>query len=489
MNEQIEQILKNVQDKLTLEGKKRVFEENKELKSSDLRKWQNPEDFTREYLIDKILFDILKVKKTAPKKFLTDDGTPREVDYAIEYENNRILIEVKPINADLYDKSSQGAVNQIKGVFRLGKARDNYNFGIATDGLKWVFINKEGEITDELDVRENFNKIKGYIIGEEKITQKKLEDISKKFYEEYNDILHGVKRISKNDCLVNSILHVDSEEDREEIAQVVIDRLIFIKFLEAKGIIKEHVLDFLFSLEEHELNMKLNQLFFEVMNTKEKERGSVDPHFSHIPYLNGSLFERLVVEKKNPSYKIRARILHKVIEFLNKFSFVHRETLENHEDVVDPEILGYIFERAMTATDRKGTGAYYTPKEITRYIAENTVYPLILNKSNIFLQKEKGYKKSELLRKIDELFILPATTLNEIWNKIILNITICDNACGSGAFLLATANILLELNKKINDKLGLNNTDVALKKLVLKSLYGVDINSRGIEITMLRLWL
>jgi type II restriction/modification system DNA methylase subunit YeeA len=38
--------------------------------------------------------------------------------------------------------------------------------------------------------------------------------------------------------------------------------------------------------------------------------------------------------------------------------------------------------------------------------------------------------------------------------------------------------------------LGLRNSDVALKKLiVINNLYGVDINPNGIEIAKLRLWL
>ena len=129
------------------------------------------------------------------------------------------MIEAKPINADLYDKSPNGGVNQIKGVFKLAEARDKFDFGIATDGLKWVFISKEGN-HEEFDIRKDFDEIRKRITGVEKILQKKMEGISKKFYEEYNDILHGVKRISKKDCLVNSILHVETEEDKEEIAQI-----------------------------------------------------------------------------------------------------------------------------------------------------------------------------------------------------------------------------------------------------------------------------
>jgi hypothetical protein len=144
----------------------------------------------------------------------------------------------------------------------------------------------------------------------------------------------------------------------------------------------------------------------------------------------------------------------------------------------------------MTATDRKGTGAYYTPKQITKYISENTIYPYIIEKTNKFLKTIKGYKETELIKDIEKLFILPATTLEEIWRKIIQEIRVLDNACGSGAFLLAAANILFDLNRRIDDKLELGNSDTALKKWILMhNLYGVDINPNGIEIAKLRLWL
>ncbi|MBA7532876.1 hypothetical protein ES705_25106 [subsurface metagenome] len=225
------------------------------------------------------------------------------------------------------------------------------------------------------------------------------------------------------------------------------------------------------------------------MNTPEDDRFDIDERFKAVPYLNESLFVHTEVEKRNLDYKIKAEILKKVIEFLDSFKFVHKEQFGN-ESSIDPEILGYIFERAMTATDRKGTGAYYTPKSITKYISENTIYPCIIDKTNEILKTEKGYKDTELIKDIEELFILPATTLKEIWDKIILKLRVLDNACGSSAFLLAAANILFVLNKKINDKIGAENPDTTLKIIILvNNLYGVDINPNGIEIAKLRLWL
>ena len=429
------------------------------------------------------------------KERLTLDGKNRVFE---ESKRGMFLVEAKPLNADL-KKGKDSGFEQIRGLFTLAEVKENYDFGVATNGLKWVFIDRTGKVVDELGLEENFEQIKEFLVGIEKVVSPKSEEeISKKFYDWYTTLLHGgrykdhenrVKTVAEADCLVSNVIGVKDLEEREQIAQVVMNRLIFIKFLQSKGIIGEDILRYLSEVKEDLLTPKLRQLFFGTLDRPEDERFDIDERFKDIPYLNGSLFVHTEVERKNIDYKVRAEILKKVIEFLDSFKFVHKEQFEN-ADSIDPEILGYIFERAMTATDRKGTGAYYTPKPITKYISENTIYPYIIEKTNEFLKTEKGYKETELINDTEELFILPATSLNEIWNKIILKVRVLDNACGSGAFLLAAANILFELSRRINDKLALRNSDVALKKLILiNNLYGVDINPSGIEIAKLRLWL
>nr|MBC8520378.1 Eco57I restriction-modification methylase domain-containing protein [Methanomicrobia archaeon] len=492
----VDTLIKDIKERLTLDGKNRVFEEGKELSSEFMKEKAEPEAFTKEFLIDKIL-DALGLEKLPEKSFETPKGH-RSVDYRIKRKERMFLVEAKPLNAALFEKGKDSGVNQIKGLFKLAEVKENYDFGVATDGLRWVFVDKAGEIVDDLRLEENFEKVKEFLVGKEKVVSPKTEEeISKKFYDWYNALLHGgrykdhenrVKTVAEADCLVNNVIGVKDLEEREQIAQVVMNRLIFIKFLQSKGVIKEDILHYLSEVKEDILTLKLRQLFFGVLNTPNDDRWDVNERFKDIPYLNGSLFVHTVVETKNINYKVKAEILKKVMEFLDSFKFVHKEQFEN-ESSIDPEILGYIFERAMTATDRKGTGAYYTPRPITRYISENTIYPCIIDKTNEILKTEKGYKETELIKDIEELFILPATTLEEIW-KEVQEIRILDNACGSGAFLLAAANILFELNRRIDDKLGLGNSDIALKKWILMhNLYGVDINPSGVEIAKLRLWL
>ncbi len=489
-------LIKDIKERLTLDGENMVFNEGKELRSDFMKERAEPEAFTREFLIDKII-DVLGLEKL-PEKYFEDARGHRSVDYRIKSKRGMFLVEAKPLNADL-EKGKDSGVSQIKGLFRLAEVQKNYDFGVATNGLRWIFIDKKEEIVSDWKLEDNFEQIKVFLVGEEKVVSPKTEEeISKKFYDWYNALLHGGRyknhedkpdSVSEERCLVNNVIGVKDLEEREQIAQVVMNRLIFIKFLQSKGIIGEDILKYLSEVKEDELTPKLRQLFFGAMNTPEDDRFDIDERFKAVPYLNGSLFVHTEVERENIDYKVKAEILKKVIEFLDSFKFVHKEQLGNG-DSIDPEILGYIFERAMTATDRKGTGAYYTPKAITKYISENTIYPYIIDKTNAILKTEKGYKETELVKDIEELFILPATTLNEIWNKIILKVRVLDNTCGSGAFLLAAANILFELSRKINDKLELRNSDVALKKLILiNNLYGVDINPNGIEIAKLRLWL
>lgn len=493
---QISGLVNEIWEKLTPDGRNNVRDHNKPLKSVDLKEQSDPEAFTKHFLIERIL-DLLNLEILPEKQFYIW-GKRRSVDYILKNPNDaKFLMEAKPINADLFAKGESGAVNQIKGLFQHAKAKEEHDFGIATDGLRWVFINKEGEVTDDLSVSKDFQRIKELLAGKKPIAKISEEEITEKFYSWYNALLHGgrykdhkgiIKHISEKDSFVENIRSVERVEDREQIAQIIMDRLIFIKFLQSKAIIKTDVLRYISEYPEDMLVPKLRQLFFAVLNTEEEERLDLDKQFEGIPYLNGSLFNLTEIERKNTEFRIKAEILKDVINFLDSFKFVHRE--KEDADSIDPEILGYIFERAMTATDRKGTGAYYTPKSITKYISENTIYPCIIEKTNEILKTEKGYKDTELIKDIEELFILPATTLKEIWDRIILKLRVLDNACGSGAFLLAAANILFGLNKKINDKIGAENPDTTLKIIILvNNLYGVDINPNGIEIAKLRLWL
>ncbi len=475
-----------------------IFDEKKELSSSHLKIKSDPEEYTKEMLIEPI-FVKFKLQKIKEVHFKGVKDETRKVDYYLKnLKGAKFLAEAKPFNADLYKKGPEGCINQIKWLFRLAKVKENYEFGVATDGVKWIFIDKDGVIVHTFDLREDEKRIEKLLTGKVKVSSEKVEEeISKKFYEWYKALLHGgkyrdhenkLKSISTEACLVENIILVEDRDEREQIAQTLINRLIFIKFLYSKEIIKFDILEYLSKFPEDILNAKLKELFFYVLNTEKQNRIDIDSKFQDIPYLNGSLFISTIAEVKNINYKIKSNILKEVLTFLDSFKFVHTEDVSNQQ-ALDPQILGYIFEKAMTAKDRKGTGAYYTPRFVTKYISSNTIYPYIIDRVNKLL-KSKGYRDSELVKSLEEIYILRETTLKEIFFTILQKIRICDNACGSGAFLLSTANAFLEVFLRINNELRLKNSEIALRRLILKNnLFGIDINPNAIEIAKLRLWL
>lgn len=480
---------------LTLDGRQRVFEQGQKLNSSFLKEPSDPEAVTKDALIEPII-RALGLQKLPEKHFDLPQGKRRIVDYRLKNnENISFLVEAKPLNANLFDDIDDSAVNQIKELFYLAVVKEEYAFGIATDGFLWVFINKEREVVHTYDIRKELPKIKELLVGRADVSlQREEEEISKKFYDWYNALLHGGKykdhkgktrNISTNDCLVENIQLIREKGDKEQVAQSILNRLIFIKFLQSKDIIQQDILDYLSGLDETKLNNELRQLFFEVLNTEKAKRTDVDLKFRDIPYLNGSLFVRTEIERNNPDYKIKAEILKEIIAFLDSFKFVHEDG-RSGSDALDPEILGYIFEKAMTAAERDSTGSYYTPKIVTQYLSKNTIEKKIIDNAKDLLVQ----RKQKPITSIEDLYRLDIRIQKDVFNRIATNLTICDNACGSGSFLLSAANTLLDVYKVINEKANVGYSEIELKKLILKhSLYGVDINPNAIEIAKLRLWL
>ena len=178
---------------------------------------------------------------------------------------------------------------------------------------------------------------------------------------------------------------------------------------------------------------------------------------------------------------------------------------------VDVNILGHIFENSLneldeikaqlegtdidkTKTKRKKDGVFYTPKYITKYIVENTIgklceekkVALVINDEDYFATKEHAplpkKKKQELLEKLDT------------YRKWLLQLTICDPACGSGAFLNQALDFLIEEHQYIDElqaKLfgdALVLTDME-NSILENNLFGVDLNEESVEIAKLSLWL
>ncbi|MBN1800938.1 MAG: N-6 DNA methylase [Candidatus Lokiarchaeota archaeon] len=146
----------------------------------------------------------------------------------------------------------------------------------------------------------------------------------------------------------------------------------------------------------------------------------------------------------------------------------------NKKTLLKQKIMGLIeeFENRQLSEHNKikaqESGIAYTP----RIIVEKMVNKVLLSYIGI------PYSVAPLEE------IINKTHLNEFLLNKIENITILDPSCGTGRFLIATANLLLIMFKLISS----DRSESELKKDILeKSLFGVEIDKETASIARLRL--
>jgi len=182
------------------------------------------------------------------------------------------------------------------------------------------------------------------------------------------------------------------------------------------------------------------------------------------------------------------------------------------EGNIDDFVLGAIYEKLITHIERKKLGAYYTPKEITKYICKNTIEPYLIDKVN----RETGddFKSIDTIVESDD-----KETLLHLFNSL-KEIKILDPAVGSAHFLADAIEVLLSVYEKIWDRakeLGLrrgleitaadesgrlkninlleisdrDQFKIYIKFFIIlsKNIYGVDINQSAINVARARLFL
>jgi len=313
------------------------------------------------------------------------------------------------------------------------------------------------------------------------------------FYAEYK---------AKREHLVKKIHGIPVETDRMLYAQIILDRIMFLYFVQKKGFLDNN---------EDYLSSKLKELgkdnffeFFLRLCFDALSRSDRTKEFEGIPYLNGGLFRKHDLEETH-EINIPNESFKEILEFFGKWNWYvdeHVDYLE--ENQISPEILGHIFEKTV---NQRQIGAYYTPKKITDYMSHKAISRYILNDL-----KRGGIDVSS----ISNVFNGTNDDMMKLY-MIIRDLKVCDNACGSGAFLLAVEGYLFDLitqcitimrdrnifasissdDRKFGD-LILDDSgseisskeEYAIKKEIIASnLYGVDIDAGAIEICKLRLWL
>ncbi len=328
-------------------------------------------------------------------------------------------------------------------------------------------------------------------IKDESLTQE--ENVTKKLYKDYASFRNEI---------FDAIQKENPQYDKLTLfkkTQKLLDRFLFIFFAEDRLLLPPNSIRSIVN-QWTDLRDKYDEYFplynrfkkyFGYMNTGHK--GQQHDIFAY----NGGLF---APDDILDNIKINDDLLHKHTLNLSNYDF---------ESEVSVNILGHIFEHSLNDIDeiqaeinnglqsiaqtkRKKDGVFYTPKYITKYIVDNTVGKLCEEKKTELDIQEAEYEKERKGRQKATLKKL--TQKLEAYRKWLLQITICDPACGSGAFLNQALEFLIaehqyidELQAKLfGDAMVLSEVE---NSILENNLFGVDINEESVEIAKLSLWL
>jgi len=395
-----------------------------------------------------------------------------------------------------------------------------------------------------------------------------VEKVTDEFFHEYKNLFDRTIKILKDD--LEKIGY--DEQARTKFVKKLLGQIVFLYFIQKKGWLgaakdqkmgegnKRYLQNQFAALNENKQNYYadfLCHLFYKGL-AKEHNDQNTKYYFEEldckVPFLNGGLFEA-DHERKNQVTELPNDLFRNmeslkggdrgtgILDVFDRYNFTIKEDEPLEKEVaIDPEMLGKVFENMLEINERKGKGAYYTPREIVHYMCrQSLIYyldqhinsyaashqALDSEQLNIFgsTTNKKGNYKLELQHddiKIPladlEAFIrnghlaaendstvtakgkatetysyqVPETIYDHAaeLDQALADIKICDPAIGSGAFPVGMLNEIVTARRALAHKLPQAQSPYHLKRHAIQnSIYGVDLDASAIDIARLRLWL
>ena len=383
-------------------------------------------------------------------------------DYGFYIKDKLVFfLEVKKIGVPLDKEADKQVIS-----YALSK---RVQFAISTnfEQMKIFCVEQENATTQIFRV---FNKPEYYISNFQNLILLSKESFEKNLIlKEAENEGRLKKRMSMDKILLDDLMHIrkliadDIEKtysqkydvnDKEEIVQRIIDRLIFIRRCEDVGINPENLyLEEVKHLPDNKAYPKLKEIF-------EK----------YNDIYNSGLFA-IGVDNDCDVIKINGLIIKNLISYL--YESKDKQYIYNF-DWIDADVLGQVYEQYLGKileqtksgraklkdgqAHRKESGIYYTPTYIVDYIVRSTLLEALKNKK----------VKSQ-------------------------DIKILDCACGSGSFLIKAFDYLYE-NLSSKEEMKQQKIDsqgaYSIKTEILKrNIFGVDLDNKAVEITKLNLLL
>ena len=204
-----------------------------------------------------------------------------------------------------------------------------------------------------------------------------VERVTKRFYDQFK---------TEHKAFLDFIGGIGDVADREWYASLMLNRMMFIYFMQRKGFLnaeRDYLRDRLARCQKEKGRDKfysfyryfLLRLFHEGLGGKARNP-ELDKLLGRIPYLNGGLFEKHPIEERCPDIKIPDEAFTRIFAYFDRYQWHLDERPLRNDNEINPDVLGYIFEKYI---NQKQMGAYYTKEDITEYISKNTVIPFLFD--------------------------------------------------------------------------------------------------------------
>ncbi len=237
-----------------------------------------------------------------------------------------------------------------------------------------------------------------------------VERVTKRFYERFQQ---------EHKAFLKFISGIPEGPDREWYASVMLNRLMFVYFIQRKGFLDgdqhylrnrlkrmrtEHGKDKFHSFYRY----FLLRLFHEGLGGR-KRSPELEKLLGKVPFLNGGIFDVHELERPDrygDSIQIPDSAFEQIFDYFDHYQWHLDERPLRADDEINPDVLGYIFEKYV---NQKQMGAYYTKEDITEYISKNTVLPFVFDAARkeckIAFENPRGPTVWDLLRDDPDRYI------------------------------------------------------------------------------------
>ena len=207
-----------------------------------------------------------------------------------------------------------------------------------------------------------------------------VEKVTKRFYDHFK---------KEHDAFLGFINGIENVTDREWYASLMLNRMMFIYFIQKRGFLDNNInylRDHLDQVRQqgngkfHNFyRLFLLKLFHEGLGQPEADRApELAQLLGKVPYLNGGLFDVHDLEQNNQDIRIPDEAFQQIFDFFDAYQWHLDERPLRNDNEINPDVLGYIFEKYI---NQKQMGAYYTKEDITGYISRNTIIPFLFDRA------------------------------------------------------------------------------------------------------------